>query len=53
MCTYTIAHNYSQLLPCRMFAEIFLRGTTDIDWQSIMYGTLFGFKVIDDARSLT
>ena len=53
MCTYTIAYNYSHLLPCRMFTETFLRGVIDIDWQFIMYGTLFGFKVIDDTRSLS
>ena len=51
--SHSIAGNYSQLLPCRVFVEAFLRGTIDTNWEYLMYGSLFGFKIIDTIASLS
>ena len=53
LCSPSITGNYSQLLPCRVFAEAFLRGTIDTDWEYLMYGSLFGFKIIDSVVGLS
>ena len=53
LCSHSIAGNYSQLLPRRVFTEAFLRGTTDTDWEYLMYGSLFGFKITDNVAGLS
>lgn len=47
-CTHTIGGATSQLLPCRFFVEAFLRGDNDPDWDYILRGVIFGFRVIND-----
>jgi len=47
-CVHMIAGARAQLLPCRVFAECFVRGDTDPDWEYIMRGVIFGFKVINE-----
>ena len=46
-CTHTINCAPVQLKPCRMYAECSSRGDIDPDWQYLMYGTIFGFNVIN------
>lgn len=48
-CTHTIGDAVAQLLPCRFFAECFLRGDNDPDWDYVMRGIIFGFRVINDS----
>ena len=47
-CKFSIEGAVSQLRPCRVFAECMCRGDTDPDWDYILRGACFGFKVIDD-----
>ena len=47
-CVHKIAGNATQLQPCRFFAEIFLRGDLDPDWEFLMRGVIFTFKVINE-----
>ena len=47
-CMYFIAGVSAQLKPCRMFAECYCRGDVDPDWEYMMRGVCFGFKVIND-----
>ena len=35
-------------VACRFFAEAFLRGDSDPDWNYIIRGIVFGFQVIND-----
>ena len=46
-CSHRIVGCPVQLYPSQAFVECFLRGGADQDWQFIMYGTIFGFQVID------
>ena len=46
-CTHYIGDRLSCLRPCRFFSEVFLRGDTDPDWEFILRGVIFGFKVIN------
>ena len=46
-CVHMIGDAKAQLLPCRVFSECFLRGDVDPDWDYILKGIIFGFKVIN------
>ena len=46
-CTHRINDAKTQLKPCRIVCEAFLRGDTDPDWEYVVYGAVFGFNVID------
>ena len=46
-CQHHIANILTQLLPCRIFYELFLTGETDPDWEFILDGVLFGFKIMN------
>ena len=46
-CTFSIIGVPAQLKPCRLFAECMCRGDTDPDWDYILRGACFGFRVID------
>ena len=46
-CKYDISGAVAQLRPCRVFAEAMCRGDTDPDWEYILRGACFGFRVID------
>ena len=52
-CTHLIAGGNAQLLPCRMFCELFLRGDTDPDWEYLLRGATFGFRVINPSCDLS
>ena len=46
-CEYDIGGVRAQLKPCRFYAECFCRGDVDPDWNYVLRGVCFGFKVID------
>lgn len=46
-CKYYIGGAPAQLRPCRVFAEAMCRGDNDPDWDYLLRGAIFGFKVID------
>ena len=46
-CTYLIDGVRAQLKPCCVFAECYCCGDIDPDWEYILRGACFGFKVID------
>ena len=48
-CVYMLDGVRVQLKPCRVFAECYCRGDVDPDWDYILRGAFFGFKVIDDS----
>ena len=41
------------MLPCRTFVELFLRGDIDPDWQYILRGVVFGFRIINPDWNVT
>ena len=47
-CVFYVNGAVSQIRPCRVFAECMCRGDTDPDWDYILRGACFGFRVIDD-----
>ena len=47
-CVFDIRGATCQLRPCRMFAECMCRGDVDPDWEYLLRGSCFGFRVIDD-----
>ena len=47
LCKHFISGVRAQLRPCRAFAECYCRGGVDPDWDYILRGICFGFKVID------
>ena len=47
VCEHYIAGCKTQLVPCRVFCEAFLRGDSDPDWEYILKGAVFGFRVIN------
>ena len=47
-CIYTIDDTIVQIKPCRVFAEGLCRGDVDPDWEYVLRGVCFGFRVIDD-----
>ena len=46
-CVFSIEGAPAQLRPCRMFAECFCRGDVDPDWDYVLRGVCFGYRVID------
>ena len=46
-CRYEIDGVRAQLKPCRVFSECYCRGEVDPDWEYILRGVCFGFRVID------
>lgn len=46
-CTHMIEGVVSQMKPCRVFTELFMRGDTDPDAEYILMGVCFGFMVIN------
>ena len=46
-CVYDIDGAPAQLKPCRVFAEACCQGELDTDWENILKGVCFGFRVID------
>ena len=46
-CKYDVVGAVAQLKPCRMFAEALCRGDCDPDWEYLLRGVCFGFRVID------
>ena len=46
-CMYEIGGVRAQLKPCRVFSECYCRGDVDPDWEYILRGVCFGFRVID------
>lgn len=46
-CIFEVSGATSQLRPCRVFAECFCRGDVDPDWEYILRGACFGYRVID------
>ncbi len=47
-CTYSIDGARAQIKPCRVFSECLCRGDVDPDWEYVLRGSCFGFRVIDD-----
>ena len=47
ICKHVIASVNMQLKPCRVFCLLFLHGTTDADWEFILHGCIFGFKMLN------
>ena len=47
-CVHCIDGARAQLRPCRVYAECFHQGDSDPDWEYILRGACFGFKVIDE-----
>ena len=50
-CVHYIAGNMAQFKPCRAFCECFMHGSIDNDWDFIMSGAIFGFKVVNPSCS--
>ena len=46
-CIHTIAGLRTQLKPCLVFVELFMRGQVDTDWSFILNGVVFGYRVIN------
>ena len=46
-CRHFVVGAIGQIRPCRVFAEAFCRGDTDPDWEYVLRGACFGFRVID------
>ena len=46
-CSHYVGNRISRLHPCRFFTEAFLRGDTDPDWEFVLRGVIFGYKVIN------
>lgn len=47
-CVHFVGGAPAQLKPCRIFVESMCRGDCDPDWEYLMRGALFGFKVINE-----
>ena len=46
-CCFLVGGAPAQIKPCRVFAEAMCRGDTDPDWEYILRGACFGYRVID------
>ena len=46
-CRHFVGGATAQIKPCRVYAEAFCRGDTDPDWEYVLRGACFGFRVID------
>lgn len=47
-CVHCIDGARAQIRPCRVYVECFHRGDLDPDWEFILRGACFGYKVIDE-----
>ena len=47
-CVFNIEGVRAQLRLCRVYAECYGRGDVDPDWEYILRGACFGYRVIDD-----
>lgn len=52
-CVYMIDGALVQIKPCRVFSECFCRGDIDPDWEYVLRGTCFGYRVIDESCDST
>ena len=50
-CVLKIMNIRCQLKPCRLFCELFFRGSVDCDYLYLLTGVCFGFRVIDGGFS--
>ena len=41
------------MLPCRTFVKLFLHGDIDPDWQYILRGVVFGFRIMNPDCNVT
>ena len=46
-CSHHIANNLVQLKPCRLLPLLFLKGEIDVNWEFLVQGFTFGFKVVN------
>ena len=46
-CIFYVSGAIAQLKPCRMYAEAICRDDEDPDWDYMLRGAIFGFRVID------
>ena len=46
-CIFNVSGAIAQLKPCRMYAEAICRGDEDPDWDYMLRGAIFGFRVLD------
>ena len=44
---HNIAGHSAQFKPCRIISECFGRGKIDADWEFVLKGAIFGFKMIN------
>ena len=47
LCEYYLLDSRITLKPCRVFSECFLRGSIDENWEYMLKGSCFGFRVVD------
>ena len=47
VCVHWIAGQLTQFKPCRIVTECFRGPDFDTDWQFVLWGAVFGFKVIN------
>ena len=47
-CVHKIGGTRVQLKPCRFACELFVHGYIDIDWEYILMGVTFGFRVLNN-----
>ena len=50
-CNHYIGGRRAQLLPCRVFVELFMQVDIDPDWYFLLWGFLFGFRVVNPSCS--
>ena len=48
-CVHKVCRCAVQLKPYRMFVECFFRGLTGPDWESLLHGSVFGFRAINSS----
>ena len=46
-CSYFVEGAVAQIKPCRVYAEVMCHGDNDPDWEYLLRGGCFGFRVID------
>ena len=46
-CIHLVANCQTQLKPCRLFCLLFSCYPLDIDWEYLLHGFIFGFRVIN------
>ena len=48
VCKHEVGGFTTQLRPCRFFTKVLLQGEPDQDWEYILKGVVYGFRVVDD-----